>query len=56
MASVYDEDRNQFVTANAIANVASAAAAPTQAEFNAAVAALNSLLAACRDKGILALD
>ncbi len=57
MPVVYDEDKGSWAAGPAIANVAAtAAASPTTAEFNAVVTALNSLLAVCRDAGLIAQD
>ncbi len=57
MALTWDEDKNAWAGGPAIANVvATAAASPTTAEFNAVVTALNSLLVICRDAGLVAND
>lgn len=49
-----DSTRNQFVNGAAITDASNAAAAPTQAEYNALVAKFNSLLAAARAAGLIA--
>lgn len=54
--SSYDEDRNMPVHGAGIADAVAAVAAPTKAEFDAVVGKLNSLLAACREAGIIQLD
>lgn len=56
MALTWDEDKNAWAGGPAITDAATAAAAPTQAEFNALVGKFNTLLATCRDAGLIALD
>lgn len=58
MAHVFDEDKGSWAVAAAIANAAaiSGGESPTEAEHNALVTKLNSVLAALRDAGILAAD
>lgn len=56
MPEVYDEDRFQMTTGAAITDQATAAAAPTQAEFNSLVGKFNALLVVCRERGLIAQD
>ncbi len=56
MPLTFDEDKNSWSTGAAIANIPAAPAAPTAAEFNALVTAFNTLLAVCRDAGLIAQD
>jgi hypothetical protein len=56
MPLTWDEDKHAWAGGAAITNVPTAAAAPTQAEFNTLVDRFNALLAVCRDAGLIALD
>ncbi len=56
MSGEFDEDKSSWAMGPAITNVPTAAAAPTQAEFNTLVSRFNALLATCRDAGIIATD
>ena len=56
MALTWDEDKNSWANGPAITDQATAAAAPTQAEFNSLVNKFNALLAVARDAGLIALD
>jgi hypothetical protein len=56
MALTWDEDKNAWAGGPGVADAAPAAAAPTQAEFNALVTKFNTVLAGLRDAGIIATD
>lgn len=56
MPAAYYDKRSKPCNSGPIADVATAGAAPTQAQYNGLVAAFNLLLAACRDAGIVGID
>ncbi len=56
MPLTWDEDKGAWANGPAIVDAATAAAAPTKAEFDALVGKFNALLAVARDAGLIALD